>query len=413
MARGIDVDDVPSGSNNERSKRPSDVIDIFKFKAEKATRLRPLPGGVFLYGGHWVKVRNKQGKETQFYTQCAAFDSSTGKRAGGNGEGHCPWCDLAAKYKGSNRFSVDAYMNMMDVMAAKKFDKPPRPTDEEIECKHKIKDSETETPVRAVRLPMGAMGDLKKLKDQNRSGEEDEDGLVSGEAYAVSDPEHGAIVSITFSPDEAPAKKYSISLAKRDHAIPATWKKFLRWDLSELVDPFDEEEMIRDAEGYLKRNKDWLEELAGSDSEDDTKSKKKKRARDEDEEDDEDDEPPRRTKKRSVEEDDDDLDEDEDEPKSRKKPAAKKKAVDEDDDDWDEPASKKKSKPVDEDEDEDDEDEPAPKSRKKPVAKKKVEDDDDDFDEDDEDEDDEPPRRSKAKAKKRPVDDDEEEDDDL
>jgi hypothetical protein len=410
MARGIDVDDVPSGSNRDRNKRPSDVIDIYKFKPEKATRLRPLPGGVFLYGGHWVKVRNKAGKETQFYTQCMAFDASTGKRAGGNGEGHCPWCDLAAKYKGSNRFSVDAYMNMMDVMAAKKFEKAPRPTEDEIECKHKIKDSETETPVRAVRLPMGAMGDLKKLKDQNRSGEEDEDGLVSGEAYGVSDPEHGAIISITFSPDEAPAKKYSISLAKRDHAIPVSWKKFLRWDLSELVDPIDEEEMQRDAEGYLKRNKDWLEELGGGDEDEGKSKSKKKRTHDDD--DDEDDEPPRRTtKKRSVEEDDD-LDEDEDEddePKSRKKPAARKKAVEEDDDDWDEPVSKKKSKSRDDDEDED-EDEPAPKSKRAP-AKKKVEDDDDDFDDDDED--DEPPRRSKAKAKKRPVDDDEDEDDDL
>ena len=430
--RGFDMDDIPSSSRGEKRKRPSDVIDIFPLST-KTTRLRPLPGGVFLYAGHWVKTVTKEGKQSQFYAQCSAFDPETGKVAGGNGVGHCPWCELNAAYEGAARLSKEGYLNAMNMTALKKLDGSfPRPSPEEKESGYKIKDSETETPIVALRLPMGVLGDVKKLKEQNRSGEEDEDGEVTGEAYPVSDPEHGAIITITKDADASAAKMYSVLISKRNHKMPVEWKKYLRWDLSELVDPIEEEEARSEFANFIKRTGEALGYTEFM--QDSGKSKKRKSVDDEDDDLD-DDETPKRKSKKVVEDDDDDFDEapkrkskkvveeddfdeDEDEPTPKRKA---KKVVDDFDDEEDEPPKRKskkvveeddfddeedeapkrkskKSKPDDDDSDDEDEDEPAPKRK----SKKVVEEEDDDFD-------DEPPKRKAKKV----VDDFDDEDDDL
>lgn len=429
--RGRSMDDatVPSGRGQDRP-RPGDLVDVYK-TPEKWSRHRFF-GPVFSYGGHWVKTKNKEGKMTQFYTPCSAFDPEEGKR---DSTKKCAWCD----HKGDKeevRFAVDFWSNA--IIRALQKARPAEivpPTKAELKEGFKDKDSESWTPVRAVRTSGNTMKMLKDLKQLNVV--EGEDGETVG--YAISHPKYGCDVMLKQDEKAAPANRYQ--LQKGDQKpLTKEEKAYLIYDLSELQEapPYEESlseykkwfERMHKGEKMGARDEDDEDEAprkkkrpAAEDDEDDEmpKSKSKKRVVDEDDEDD--DLPPPKKKGKKVDDDeDDDFDDDEDdEPPAKKKAPAKKRVVDEDDEEDDEddepPAKSKKKVPAkksrDEDEDdEDDEDDEPPPRKKAPPAKKKRPADEDDEDEDD-DEEDEPPKKSAKKpvAKKRPVVDEDDEDD--
>ena len=420
--KGHDLDDVPDAMRSNRVK-PSDIVDLYDIP-RKWARVRPF-GPWYLYAGHWVKTKSKEGKIVSFYTPCCSFDPDTGKR---DASKHCAWC--SHDDTDAVRFSVDYYTNII-VRGLQKSrpEELPKPTKAEVKSGFKDKDSETWTPVRALRLPGGPIRDVKELKQLNVHENAEGDSI----AYPVSHAKFGCDIMLKKDPDAAPAKKYAVN--KGDpKPLTKEEKAYLPYDLSGLQAVVTEEEVEKEYQSWLNRNGGAKKKKKSEDDddEDDTPPKKSKAKSEDFDDDDDEDTPPKKAKKKKPVVDDDDDDEEEDEDEDDDEPPVKKgkrKPVDDDDDEDDEPAppkkkpAAKKKKPVveddEEDDDEEDDDEPPPKkAKKKPV----VDDNDDDDEDDDEppprkkskkvvedDDDDEPPVK-KGKKKPAPSDDDEDED---
>lgn len=400
--RGHDFDDVPV-SNTEKLPQVKELVSLLEF-SDKFTTLR-LVGKLYAYGTHWVNVKKRDGSRTSFPTACLAFDSETGQR---DSTKKCPWCEHERehpqpkdqadrnKFFGSS-FSTDYYVNAISRSLQKRIGTTvDTPTKHEAKTGFKQKDSDTQTPFVVIRLTPSLVRSIKGLKELNVH--EDENG--DSTAFAVTHPKFGRDVAIKYDKDAAGAAKYPLQIGS-DAPLKAVEKKFLQWDLSDLVP-------TREYKDELNEYTRWAEKLGFG--------AKKKSAKDIDDED-----------------ADSGLDDDEDEEdkpvKKAAKPAPKKAASkpkyeeedededdSEDEDEADEPVKKpvkkaaaKKPAPWSEDDDEDSEEEdeePAPKkSVKKPATKKKV------VEEDEEDEEDEKPVKKPAPKKtvKKVVEEDEEE----
>ena len=411
--RGHDFDDVPV-SGSEKPPQVKELVSLLEF-SDKFTTLR-LVGKLFAYGTHWVNVKKRDGSRTSFPTACLAFDPETGQR---DSTKQCPWCDHERehpqpkdqadrnKFFGSS-FSTDYYVNAISRTLQKRIGTTlDTPTKLEAKTGFKQKDSDTQTPFVVLRLTPSLVRSIKGLKELNVHEDENCDST----AYAITHPKFGCDVSIKYDKDAAGAAKYPVQIGSAA-PLKAVEKKFLQWDLSDLV-------QSRSYEEELVEYKRWAEKLGfGS---------KKKSSKDIDEEDedtglddeeDEDDKPVKKTNKpapkktakpKYEEEDEEDLDEEDDEDEPVKKPAKKatKKPSpfedDEEDDEDEEPAPKKKpvKKAAKKVEDEDDEeDKPTKKPVKKP-AKKVADEDEEDLDEDEEEDEDPPPKKTAKKPVKK------------
>jgi hypothetical protein len=352
MAKGYDIDDIPTG-NREQKIRPADVVEMYPLGPQYAN-LR-FVGEVYPYGGHWVKVKKRDGSLGSFYAPCASFDPDTGRR---DSSKKCAWCNN--DHGDQIRFSVDYYSNVIVRKLQKtKPEDAPEPTKAEVKAGSLLKGTETWSPVRVLRMPTSILRGLKEQKELNVH----EDAEGNSSAFGVSHAKYGANVMIK-KDDKAATAAQTYVIQRGDHApLKKEERAYMLWDLSNLQALPTSEETEAEYTSWASRN---VKGAAGSE-----RKKAEGNAFD-----DEDETPPPRKKRPAVEDDDEDT------------PLPKKKktyevAIDEDEDD--EPPKKKKKPSV---EDDDDEEAPPPKRKKPPV---------------DEDDEDEPPR--KKKPAKDPFDD--------
>lgn len=394
--RGHDFDDVPV-SSNEKLPQVKELVSLMEF-TDKFTTLR-LVGKLYAYGTHWVNTKRRDGSRTSFPTSCLAFDQETGQR---DSTKECPWCeherkhpqpkDAAerSKYFGSS-FATDYYINAMSRPLQKRIGTTvDAPTKAEAKSGFKIKDSDTQTPFVVVRLTPSLVRSIKGLKELNVH--EDENG--DSTAYAITHPKFGRDIAIKYDKDAAGAAKYPTQLGG-DAPLKAVEKKFLQWDLTDLVPS-------RSYTDELTEYTRWAEKFGFS--------SKKKSAKDIDDEEsdsglDEDDEdvPAKKVstkkpvakptaKKPKYEEEDDESEEDEEE-KPVKKSSSKKPA----------PWSEDEESDPEEDDEEEEEEKPKRKTAAKPVSKKPAvrkpakEEEEDEDDESDEDEEEEPVKKAPTK----------------
>ena len=408
--RGFDIDDVPDSGNQGNARKPADMVDLYALPEKKYLKLRFF-GDIFAYGGHWVKVTKKDGKEGSFFQTCAAFDTETGKL---DSTKHCAFCDHGSA-DGLVRFALDYFSNAISRKEQQNAPERIRATAAETESGFKSKDSESFTPVKAIRLTNSVLRRLKELRQLNVHENAEGDSMN----YSVMQVKYGVDLQIKKDKDLPPANQYDVQMGA--HApMKKEERAYLIWDLSELM-------ITPSAEDTAKEYAKWAAKMGLGQKEDDEPKKKKAQSEDFDDEDDEPKKPASKSKKVVDEDDEDDeppvskkkptnndFDDEDDEPKS--KPASKSKKVVDDEDD--EPVSKKptskKSAAIDEDDDFDDE------PKKKPASKKPVVDEDDDFDDepkkpaakkvvDEDDEDDEPPVAKKKPAAKKVEDDEDDE----
>lgn len=431
-----DLGDIPTSGKEKRSK-PDERVAVYKFPKNKWVRLRLLDG-MITTAGYWVTTKKKDKTEGRFFAPCNSYDYETHERDDNKID---PWRDAAAELNEYNEdrnkakkvisfqktYWIGAIVRQEQEKAPATL---PRPTKAELESGFKDKDSDSFTPVYAIRMTKTLVERIQGLKGTNthfnkKTGET--------KSYHMSDEKFGCDLMIKFDPDAStPANMYDVQKGDRT-PLTEEEKSYLLQNLELLIDePEDEAELIRDFESWAKRNDVEIEGMS-------IKGIKKSKAKDEE---------VKKKKSKVVEEDlDEDEDEDEDEaPKKKPAKAGKKpaKVVDEDlDDEEDEddeeeeeekpakkPAKKSPKKPVDEDEDEDEDDDldddeeeevkPAKKPGKKPAAKpskKPVDEDDEDEEDDDlDDEEEEEVKPKKKPAAKKPAveeDEDDEEDDDL
>jgi hypothetical protein len=431
MAKGRDIDDVEVGGGKGKRVKPEELVDIVKLPPKRYMTLR-LIGQAFLYGGHWIKTKTREGKPTQFYTPCLAFDSETGKH---DSTKKCPWCD----HEGEEvRFAVDTWTNaIVRDLQKKKPAEVEEPSEEELESGFKSKDSETWTPVLAFRMGTSVVRSVKELRELNTVDTDE-----GTKTFGMTHPKYGCDIQVKHNPDVAPAQQYTVHKGGEPTPLKRSERGYLIWDLSNLQPD------MGTYESELKEYTRWAEKMGlavpkkksksvpdddgstGMDDDDEDEMPRKKTAPakksrtspppeddDEDEmprkktapakksrtspppEDDDDDEPVVKPKRKAAPPPDDD--DDDDEPVVRKKSAASKRVVEDDDDDEDEPVVKKKpAAKKSRFEDDEDEDEPAVKPKRKAAPPP-----------DDDDEDEEPVVKKKPAAKKRVVEDDDEDED--
>lgn len=438
-----DLGDIPTGGREKRSK-PDERVAVYKFPKNKWVRVRLLTGMVTT-AGYWVTTQKKDKTEGRFFAPCNSYDYDTHEVDENKVD---PWRDAAKELneyhedrnKAKKVISFSKTYWIGAIIRSEQDNAPanqPQHTKAERETGFKDKDSDSWTPVYALRMTKTLVERIQGLKGTNthfnkKSGET--------KSYHMSDEKYGCDLMIKYDPDAStPANMYDVQKGDRT-PLTEEEKALLLQDLELLIDePMDEAELIRDFESWAKRNNVEIENMS-------IKGIKKSKAKDEEV-----------TKKRKapvLDEDLDDEDEEDEAPAPKKKAAAPvKKSVkkpvdldededeDEDLDDEDEdeapakkPVKKAAKKPVDidEDDDEDEEDDldddeeeevkpkkkastPVKKSSKKPV----VEEDDEDDEDEDEDEDEEevkPKKKAPAKPSKKPVveeDEEDEEDDDL
>lgn len=405
--KGVDLDDAPVDSR-ERGPRIDELVQLAEFPHGKWVRIR-LFGDTYPYGTHWVKTKKKDGGEATFPTPCLAFDGTTGRK---DSTLDCPWCDHTGK---EIRFSTDYFVNgiMRGLKAPRDLTEP---TDEEAESGLKQMDSDTWTPIRAVRMPSSLARSVKELKSLNVH--ETESG---SENFSVLHPKFGCDILVKFNKDAAPAQRYTVQLSDKTPLTKAE-KAYLIWDLSDLQQVPSLEETKKEYTSWSKRNGHSSED---GDDDDDGAPKKPKSKRPAVEDDDDAPPPKAKSKRPPVDDDDEDAppvkskpkrppveDDDEDEPPPPKKGKRPPVVDDEDDDEPTPPKSKGRKPPVDDDDDDDD----APPKKKVVSKRPPVDEDDDDAPPPpkkgkrppvDEEDDDPPP--PKPKSKRPPVDEDEEE----
>ena len=439
--RSTSWDSARPAARGRDSVKITDLVEMWEWPKKGGSKVGRLIGPVAGRGIYKIKVRKKDGTETEINKAALNYDPTTDDL---DTSIECPYSKLPADMA---RFSRVYFSNIIDRDAqdnAPAKQKPP--TKAEAASGFKDIDSDTFTPARCIRIPSSLALRIQQLGKKNvvRSKNGDK------KSFPASHEKYGFDLDMTFDGSLPPANMYSADptespTGERRSPLTEEEQNILLWDLDKVYEPEDLETAKKEAASLKQR---WYGEDADEDEDDKPKrSRRKQMDDDEDDEDDldldMDDEPPARSSKKSSkpapkkrrpaddeddEDDEDDLDldmgdEDEDEPpaRSRKKPAKPTKkrrpADDEDDEDDDD---------LDLD---DDEDEPPARKKRRPADDEAEDDDDLDLDDED-DEDDEPPARKKRAAKeaprsskkpskpapkkRRPADDDEDDDlDDL
>ena len=266
---GFDMDDVPAAGSGDKV-RPSDVVDLYKLPDKKFVKLR-IFGSVYPYGGHWVTTLNKEKKETKFFRTCAAFDLTTGRM---DSTKTCAFC---SDKSGKVQTSIEYYVNVIHRSEQKNAPESVRASKEELASGFKDKESDSWTPVKALRLSRSLFQKVQNLKQLNVHENEDGDNV----GYPVSHHKLGIDINIKHDKDLAPANQYEAQMGKGDATpLTKTEVKYLKWDLSALMVTPTEAETD---EEYAK----WAKRMGLIEDEETPKPKKKAKVSDFDDEEDE------------------------------------------------------------------------------------------------------------------------------
>ena len=350
-------------NGREKLPRMEDLVDVLTLKEKAWTTIRILPGGVLSLGVHWVKTRNKDGKEINFKKLCLGWDSEQER----SDVDKCPYCAAPGVDGPTQEYWVqviDRYEQEQE--PARK----PKPTEKELRSQRKDKDSRTWTPVKCLRMPPSLVRKIMQLEEIN---------IVKGERKEVTDEKYGFDVQMYYDPQAAGGDKYNVQKGDRT-PLTDEEKDYLTWDLNDkTLTPESYDDAVAEVERLQEREEKASRKSRRNENQDDDYSL--------DDDEDEDDYRPkakgskatskaRRSQPRDEDDYDVDDDDEEDEP-PRKVPSAKKAAK----------PVKKPQRVVEEDDDDDDEDDykPRKKSSQGPKRAQKVEEveeEDDEFDDD-------------------------------
>ena len=309
MSRGFDS--VPAGRNDNANLE--DLFELFDFRS--ATKgyvaIRLLPYSMLPIKRHWIHALNKEKKPTAFPKMCVEFNpDDTNKPLKGR---VCPYCKLE---HGPMRENYPAHYE--EFMLANAIIRPLQESTRinrkkftPAEKKTGIKDvtSESATPVRIVRLPMGVARRIKEMAELNGGKH-------------VNDAKKGIDVLIKYDP-KAKSAGDTYRLERGDRTpLTAEELEYLRYDLEPFEEIYDALGRTDSAAAMADLKKSTLIGGGSRDDDDDEdeddddgfsrggkkgKKDKKKSSRDDDED-----------------EDEDDDDDDDDDRSSKKKKAAKK-----------------------------------------------------------------------------------------
>ena len=247
-----------TNTGGTKDKRPEDLVEMLKPTAD-FVQLR-LIGGVYGYAQRWIDIETKKGiisipkVALNYDPETDSYDSTLE--------------DPYAKIKNPQRVSKSYFVNC--IVRDLQDDKPrklPEVSRDERRSGLKSKESKSWTPVRVLRVPAGAADSIKKLMQMNKHRV---DGKI--QEMELSDEKYGMDLYISYDPNAAGTAKYNV---QKGDASPLTEeeKKYLIWDISELMSPETLEEARKEAEAL--QSKAPQEEEEEEEEEDDLPKRKR------------------------------------------------------------------------------------------------------------------------------------------
>ena len=230
MAKGVSLDDVPTGGGS-KLRQPADTADLHQYgsKMELIRLIEPLQ----VYGSHTVQTLKRDKTRTRFTTPCLAWDRETLKI---DRTKKCPWCDHMTAFPSEDKessqvsFSSTAYANGFLRATQKNPPELTEPTRKEAKTGTKDKESDTETIWKVFRLPVSVLNKLKELKQINAV--ELPDGNTQN--FSVLHARYGIDVRISHDKTKSPAQQYSVVPKEGSTPLRKTDMQYLRWDLDDL-----------------------------------------------------------------------------------------------------------------------------------------------------------------------------------
>lgn len=250
MAKGVSLDDVPTGGGS-KLRQPADTVDLHQYgsKMELIRLIEPLQ----VYGSHTVQTLKRDKTRTRFTTPCLAWDRETLKI---DRTKKCPWCDHMTAFPSEDKenrqvsFSSTAYANGFLRASQKNPPELTEPTRKEAKTGVKDKESDTETIWQVFRLPVSILNKLKEFKQINAV--ELPDG--STQNFSVLHLRHGIDVRISYDKTKSPAQQYSVVPKEGSTPLRKADMAYLRWDLDDLQELPEYEDAKDDYMRWADRN---------------------------------------------------------------------------------------------------------------------------------------------------------------
>lgn len=395
------LDDAKAPAGGGEHQKLDDLFECVKLPDGKWVQVRVMPYDICAVKQHWLNIiGSKSKREVKIPKICVSFDPATEEPKDGV---KCVYCDH--EEKPSLPFYV---LNVLVRSLQEDAPRKNRITSAEKKSGIKDPDSDSWTPIRALRVPSSVLAKIQALKDLNKP-------KGSKKGYSVTDPENGADINLMYNSKKSGTDKWQVQLSDKG-PLSEEELALLHYDFDgeDIADKLGRE-TPKQAMAEFKRmeivdSKEFDDKDDGSGDDLGSKGKSKRRESKSTRAvyDDSDDDKPapkkssRSSKKPASSDDsaddsaDDSDDSEDDKPAAKKSSRSSKKPAESDDDDSGDDSA-------DDDSDDDSDDKPAAKkssrSSKKPVSS----DDDDSGDDsdDDSDDDDKPaPKKSSSSSKK-------------
>lgn len=256
--RGHDFNDVRTNTGGDKSPSIKDQVDQFKFPPDKFVTVRII-SPVFMYAGYWVATKKKDGSPTKFYMPSPSYDPESQSF---DTTVFDPFFEISKGEKGVERdarmIQIQKYGYCNAIILHEEARRPeriPRPTEQELATGFKEKDSDSWTPVKVLRLSSTMMEQIQGIAQTNIVTNKN-----TGEtkAMSIAHPKFGMTIRIKHSPKKPAASQYQI-LPGEKMPLNERQQKYLTWDLSDLERP-EPEDRVR--ESYDR----WAEKMGLADA---------------------------------------------------------------------------------------------------------------------------------------------------
>ena len=256
--RGHDFSEVRTNTGGDKSPSIREQVDLFKFPPDKFVTVRII-SPVFMYAGYWVATKKKDGSPTKFYMPSPSYDPESQSF---DTTVFDPFFEISKGEKGVERdarlIQIQKYGYCNAIILHEEARRPeriPRPTEQELATGFKEKDSDSWTPVKVLRLSSTMLEQIQGIAQTNIVTNKN-----TGEtkAMSIAHPKFGMTIRIKHSPKKPAASQYQILPGER---MPLSERqlKYLTWDLSDLERP-EPEDRIR--ESYDR----WAEKMGLADA---------------------------------------------------------------------------------------------------------------------------------------------------
>ena len=246
---------LDANTNIEREKRPDEIVDLLEL-TEDFQQIRIMPTPIGVYSVMWIEILTQKGGKIRIPKPTPNFDPNTDTL---DETIDNPYMEIPNDVQTSKHYYVNVLVRSEQDNEPKRTGKP---TIKEAKSGHKRKGSGVWTPVKVMRIPSSAAATIKKLATANKH-------KVNGKvrAFELSHPKYGKDLMVAFDDSRAGPDKYMIQ-QDEPSALTPTERKYLVWDVSNLMSPESPESAAKEAKALAERAPSAPQEVSATEAED-------------------------------------------------------------------------------------------------------------------------------------------------